>query len=132
METHSVQHSGGITILEVRGAVIADKDVELLRKSVATLIENESKKLLIDLHAMNRMNSSGIGVLVGAHTSYARRGWQLRFCGIATDVHLLLAITNLRKVFHIDETRDAALAKFGGSEVGAREHRIHTHGGGES
>lgn len=130
METRSVLHPAGVTILEVHGAVVADKDINALRNAIHEIVERGERNLLIDLHETHRMNSSAIGVLVGAHTSYAKRRWHLRFCGITKEVHLLLSVTDLRRVFQIDETREAAMQMFGKAEIGVKDHSEHRGGGG--
>jgi anti-anti-sigma factor len=117
-------------VLEVHGAVVADKDVNVLRNAIQEIVERGEHNLLIDLHETHRMNSSAIGVLVGAHTSYARRGWHLRFCGITKEVHLLLSVTDLRRVFQIDETREGAIHMFEGAGIRLKGHPEHRGGGG--
>jgi len=102
----------GIGLIEVHGALLSDDEVSGLRKAVTGFIERGEKKLLIDFGAVTFINSSAIGVMVSAHTSYCKRSWELRFCGINRNVHLVLAITNLNKVFTILEEREAGVQSF--------------------
>ncbi len=112
METRTVRHATGVTILEIQGTVVSEPEIAELRGAFAAIIEGGGDRLLVDLSEARRMNSSAIGVLVGAYTSYVKRGWQLRFCGITKEMHVLLTITNLRKVFKIDGSREDSIPRF--------------------
>jgi anti-anti-sigma factor len=55
------------------------------------------------------MDSSGLGVLVGAHKRLVRLGGRLRVVGASTAVTRLLTITGLDRVFDIIDEAGTAL-----------------------
>lgn len=116
MNVKSITLPSGVGLIEVKGSLLSEEEIGELRKAVADFIDRRWRRLLIDLSEATYLNSTGMGVLVSAHTSYANRGWQLRLCGINRHVNLIFAITNLRKVFAINDAREDALKSFSHSE----------------
>jgi anti-sigma B factor antagonist len=112
MNVRSVTLPSGVGLIEVKGPLLGDQEIADLKRAIADFIDRHWRRLLIDLTEATYLNSTGMGVLVGAHTSYAKRGWQLKLCGINRQVNLVFAVTNLRKVFSIHENRDDALKNF--------------------
>jgi anti-sigma B factor antagonist len=112
MNVKSETLPSGVGVIEVRGPLLGDQEIAELRRAIAEFIDRQWRRLLIDLTEATFLNSTGMGVLVSAHTSYAKRGWQLKLCGINKRVNLVFAITNLKKVFAIYDAREDALTSF--------------------
>ncbi|HMK39770.1 MAG TPA: STAS domain-containing protein [Bacteroidota bacterium] len=102
----------GIGLIEVKGSLLSELEAAELREAVAAFVARRWPKLLIDFSETMYLNSTAIGVLVAAHTSYARRKWQLRLCTMHKHVHLIFTITNLMKIFSVYDTREEALKNF--------------------
>ena len=104
--------SGGIGLIEVKGSLIGGDETDQLRQAVAGFVEREYQKLLIDLSDVTYINSTGIGVLVSAHTSYTRKQWQIKLCGINKNINSIFVITKLTLVFDVHDTRDQAVKSY--------------------
>jgi anti-sigma B factor antagonist len=104
----------GVTLIRVDGHLLGDEEITAFKNAVTACIAENRSKLLIDLGGVDYMNSTAIGVLVSAFTSYTRRHWQLKYCGINCAVNTILTITKLSLIFDIAEKRTDALAKFSG------------------
>ena len=104
---------GGIGLIEAKGSLVGGDETDKLRQAVAGFIEREYQKLIIDMSAVEYVNSTGIGVLVSAHTSYSRKGWLIRLCGINKNIKNIFVITKLTLVFDVSETRAEAVKSFG-------------------
>jgi anti-sigma B factor antagonist len=102
----------GIGVIEVKGSLLADEEVANLRRAVTEFVDRRWHRLLIDFSETEYLNSSAIGVLVAAHTSYTKRQWQLKLCSMNKHVHVIFAITNLMKIFSVYDTRGEALRSF--------------------
>ncbi|TCM49362.1 STAS domain-containing protein [Kribbella sp. VKM Ac-2568] len=63
--------------------------------------------LVIDLTDVEFMDSTGLGVLVGAHKESSSRGGSLALVGAQHRVQKILRITKLHKVFTLYPTLDA-------------------------
>lgn len=112
MGVTTVTLPNGVGLIEVKGSLLSEDDVAELRGAVATFVARHWPRLLIDFSDTVYMNSTAIGVLVAAHTSYARREWQLKLCAMNKHAHAIFAITNLMTIFSIYDTREEAMKSF--------------------
>ncbi|MBI5475645.1 MAG: STAS domain-containing protein [Ignavibacteriales bacterium] len=105
-------HEGRVAIIDVRGALIGDQDTDNFRNEVIDFIEQGNKSLIINMQRVNYMNSSGIGAIISAHTSYKKNGGEVKLAGLTENVENLLAITRLVEVFDVHESLDGAIESF--------------------
>lgn len=103
---------GGIGLIEVRGSLIGGDETDELRQAIAGFVSREYPKLLIDLSGVTYLNSTAIGVLVAAQTTYARRKWQIKLCGINKNIDSIFVITKLSLVFDVHDKRADAMKSF--------------------
>lgn len=103
---------GGIGLIEVKGSLVGGEETDALRKAIAGFVDREYSKLILDLSGTTYLNSTAIGVLMHGHTSYTRRNWQLKLCGVNKKIDSIFVITKLTLVFDVHDTRKAALASF--------------------
>lgn len=115
-ETMSVKittlQNGEIGVIEVKGSLVGGDETDELRNAVADLIEQGNKKLIIDLGKVTYLNSTAIGVLVSAHTTYSRNKGNVKLCGINKNINNIFVITKLTMVFEVCETREDAVKAF--------------------
>ena len=71
--------------------------------------------LVVDLTGVEFLDSTGLGVLVGAHTDSAACGGGLALVGLHPRVQKVLRITKLNKVFTTYDTLEALNADLAGS-----------------
>ena len=102
----------GIGLIEVKGSLLSEYEAAELREAVAGFVVRRWDRLLIDFRETMYLNSTAIGVLVATHTSYAKRGWQLKLCTMNKHVHVIFMITNLMKIFSVYDTREDAIKDF--------------------
>lgn len=105
---------GGIGLIEASGSLIGGDETDKLRQAVAGYIDRDYQKLLIDLSGVTFMNSTAIGVLVSAHTSYKRKGWQVVLTGVNKNIDSIFVITKLTLVFDVHDSRAEAVKALGG------------------
>ena len=103
---------GGIALIEAKGSLVGGDETVDLRAAVAGFAERKYEKLLIDLSGVNYLNSTAIGVLVSAHTSYTKKGWQIKICGVNKNIDNIFVITKLTLVFDVHDTREGAVESF--------------------
>jgi anti-sigma B factor antagonist len=100
---------GSRTIVEVAGEI----DVYTahgLREKLAELIDSDHRDLLVDLRGVGFMDSTGLGVLVGALKRVRGFGGNLQLVIDQEKVLKVFRITALDQVFVIHETLEHALA----------------------
>lgn len=101
--------NGKIGIIEIKGSLVGDEDTDKFREAVYDFIEQGNKCLIVDLHKVNYLNSSGIGAIIAAHTAYSKNTGVVKLSGITNNVHNLLVVTKLIDIFDVYENLDQAI-----------------------
>lgn len=78
-----------------------------VRLALADAVELGTGDLVIDLASLEGLDSTGLGVLVGAHRRAGRAGRTLVLRDVTPPVHRVLFLTRLDRVLHLRST-DAA------------------------
>jgi anti-sigma B factor antagonist len=94
---------GEIAIIGPKGSLVGGEETDELRSAVSQLLEKGNKKLIVDLGGVDYMNSTAIGALVSAHTSYANRGGQVILCNVNKKITNIFVVTKLSMIFQIEE-----------------------------
>ncbi|HET7310369.1 MAG TPA: STAS domain-containing protein [Mycobacteriales bacterium] len=97
----SVLHPGLLLALSGRLGATTVADV---RNALAHAIEHGTGDLVLDLHGVELVDATGLGVLVGAHRRADRAGRRLVLRRIPDRVDRLLVATRLHRVLCIDRT----------------------------
>jgi anti-sigma B factor antagonist len=100
------------TVTRAMGRVVVAVDGELdlntsvdLRGRLIELIEDEGERdVVIDLRDLAFVDSTGIGVLLGAHRRLRRNGGELTLSSPSPAMREVLAISGLGEVFTITRT----------------------------
>jgi len=108
VKTTTLQN-GKIGVIEVKGSLVGGEETDELRGAVADFIEQGNKKLIIDLSKVTYLNSTAIGILVSAHTTYSRNKGTVKLCGINKNINNIFVITKLTLVFEVSDTREDAV-----------------------
>jgi anti-sigma B factor antagonist len=99
-------------VIEFKGNVMGGPDAVNLNEQLHELIENGKKNVVVDLGKVKFMNSSGLGMLIGALTTMRKAGGDLRICNAADKIESLLIVTKLITVFKHYKSLDEAIASF--------------------
>ncbi len=110
MKTSTLEN--GIGLIEAKGSLVGGDETDELRKAVAGFVDRNYDKLIIDLSGVTYLNSTAIGVLVGAHTTYSRKNWQIKLSGVNKNLDSIFVITKLSLVFDVHDTREGAIKSF--------------------
>lgn len=105
----STLHSGKVGVIEVKGSLVGGEETDELRSAIADFVEQGNKKLVIDLSKVTYLNSTAIGVLVQAHTTYTRNKGKVKLCGINNNINNIFVITKLTMVFDVADTKEEAI-----------------------
>ena len=104
--------SGKIGVIEVKGSLVGGEETDELRNAVADFVEQGTKMLVIDLSKVTYLNSTAIGVLVSAHTTFSKNKGHVKLCGINKNINNIFVITKLTLVFDVVDSRDEAIKAF--------------------
>jgi anti-sigma B factor antagonist len=111
LKSSTVQGSN-VGLIEVSGSLVGGDETVEVRQAIAGFVERKYEKLLIDLSKVTYLNSTAIGVLVSAQTTYTRNGWQIKLCGLNKNIENIFVITKLTLVFDVRDSREEALKSF--------------------
>ena len=112
-ESDNLSSGKGYRAYQGGRSLLGTEEITAFREAVAECIAGKASKLLIDLGGVDYMNSTR-SVCFSAFTSYTRRNWQLKLCGMNKAVNSILAITKLNLLFDTADTPTDAVAKFAG------------------
>ena len=101
-----IARPGRTIVLSGRLDVVTVADVRL---ALHEAVDTGTGDLLVDLGAVDAIDASGLGVLVGAH----RVGRRMVLRNVPDRVLRLLALTRLNRVLHIEAAGPAPLAATG-------------------
>jgi anti-sigma B factor antagonist len=101
-----------IEVLTPKGYLVGGEETDELEKLTRDLAAEGNLHLLIDLGETQHINSTALGVLITAHTSYLRRGGQMKLCRVDNRIKNIFVITKLISVFEVYESEELALASF--------------------
>jgi anti-sigma B factor antagonist len=105
----NVRQRDGVTILDLKGKITIGVGDVALRNAVQDVINSGANRVIINLHDVTTIDSSGVGELVSAYTTARNRGAQLRLENLPAKVSDILQITQLITVFDVFDTEDEAV-----------------------
>jgi anti-sigma B factor antagonist len=103
---------GGVTVVEATGRIVLGDETNKLREEVKQLLASGKKKIVINLSQVDFIDSSGLGALVGLHSTAQAQGARIRLAAISRRFHELLQITKLLTVFDVYDSENAAVNSF--------------------
>jgi anti-sigma B factor antagonist len=103
---------GDVTVIDAAGRITLGEGASTFREKIRELVNNNSKKILLNLGDVTYIDSSGIGELVSGFTTVTNSGGQLKLVGLSKRVKDLLQITKLYTVFEAFEDEAQAVRSF--------------------
>jgi len=100
-------------IVDVSGRITISEGSSKLREVVRDLLQQGHKKILLNLHDVGYIDSSGLGELVQTYTTVRNQGGNLKLVRLSKRVSDLLQMTRLSAVFDIQADEASALHSFG-------------------
>lgn len=100
-----------MSLLEISGR-LTSFEVGALRDSIARLLKQDRKDIVLNLSGLQYVDSSGIGELARLYVTVVKRGGQMKVIGLSSKVEEILKITKLYQVFPEFPDEEAALRSF--------------------
>lgn len=86
------------TVLELTGRLTISDPLNEFETSIQELLTEGVKHILVDLANVAYVDSSGLGVLIGALTRVSRAGGELKLINVPRRVQALLDISNIGRI----------------------------------
>jgi anti-sigma B factor antagonist len=110
--TTSIRQIGGITIVDIRGRIVLGKESASVRDLIYDLLGNGHKQIVLNLGAVDYIDTTGVGLLVGSYTTVRKRGGEMILLDLQEKVAAVMQTTNLHGVFETVNGEAAAVASF--------------------
>jgi anti-sigma B factor antagonist len=107
--TREVSH---VTIVDIDGRITLGDETGQLRDTVHQLLAAGKKKIVLNLAAVDYIDSSGVGELVSSFTTVRNAGGELKLLSLSKKVSDILQVTKLYTVFDIKEDEFNAVKSF--------------------
>lgn len=101
-----------VVVVKLEGNLIGGPEAVVLNDTVNRYLDEKSLKLVFDLANVERMNSSGLGLLIKAMTTFKTNGGELKLANVNAKISKLLVITRLDHVFETYDSVDSAINSF--------------------
>ena len=106
------REAGQVSILDITGRIVLGDEIHDLRDAVRSLVSQGKKKIILNLAAVDYLDSSGVGELVGSFTTVRNAGGELKLLNLTQKVHDVLHVTKLYTVFDIKDDEFTAIKSF--------------------
>ena len=103
--------SDSVTIVMLHGDSLDAGNVADFKREMAPLIEG-SVKMVMDLSAVQFVDSSGLGALISCLRDTNGRKGDFRLSNMSRSVLALFELMRMHRVFSIHETAEGAVASF--------------------
>jgi anti-sigma B factor antagonist len=108
--THTEQ--GGIQIIALSGKIMGEPEENKIGVKINELIDSNKPAVVLDLSQVAWMNSTGLGICLGALTRLRSRGGDLKLVGLPKVVESLMEKCNILALFQRFDNLDQALDSF--------------------
>jgi anti-sigma B factor antagonist len=104
---------GDVRILDCSGKITLGEGTMSIRNTVRDILQSGAKRIILNLAAVNYIDSAGVGELMSTYTTVVNRGGQLKLLNLTKKLRDVLAITRLLTIFDVFDDEKAVLASFG-------------------
>lgn len=108
----NIRTNSGVTVVDVSGRITLGDGAATLRETLRAMPHEGHKQVLLNLAETSHIDSSGLGVLVGAFASIAHQDGQLKLVNLNNRVRDLLLVTKLFTVFEVFDDETLAVRSF--------------------
>ncbi|HUP45145.1 MAG TPA: STAS domain-containing protein [Thermoanaerobaculia bacterium] len=98
-----------VTVLDIQGVIKLGESAREFSSFLERVLNEEIGPVMINFEAINYMDSTGLGELIGYLQKFEDRQRKMALVKPSHRILALLKITKLDTIFRIFETRDAAM-----------------------
>ncbi len=102
----------GITILDLTGRITVGAEAGRLRDALNERIKSGTRNVILNLHGVDFIDSTGLGALVVCYTALHKQGGKLKLENVNRRQIELLVFTKLTTVFEIFSDEQDAVNSF--------------------
>ena len=115
---YSETEESGVSVYSLSGYLQGKPEGYAFLEKIRGKIAETDDRIVIDLDGVDRIDSSGIGVIATIVTSAEKNGAAIRLCNVKGRVHELLVMVGISKVVDCDLSREEAVRAILADEKG--------------
>jgi anti-sigma B factor antagonist len=108
-----------VTVVELTGHMNLGNELMSLEVAVKRVIQEGSRKLVIDVTRLEYIDSAGIGMLVACNGQMDRAGGKMRVAGAQGTVAKAFEVVHMDRIMSLDADVDAAMENLTAGTAGA-------------
>jgi anti-sigma B factor antagonist len=116
----NIRNVDGVAIVDISGRIVLGEESASLRDTISVLLHKGHKQILLNLGAVDHIDSMGLGSLVGAFASVRSQGAELKLLNLPSKIADVMQMTKLYTVFDIANDEAASVKSFAQSAAAAR------------
>jgi len=109
---YSISEQDDFVVISLNGKIMGGPEATEINEKFNQLIDDKKLKIVIDLDNVEWMNSSGLGILIGAVSLFRKNDGQLRIINVSDRIQNLLKITKLAGIFESSNSLEEAISSF--------------------
>ena len=106
------QSVGDAVVLKISGRITLGRDCQQVEWKVEDLVREKRSKLVLDLSAVEHVDSAGVGIIMMCYGKAKKSGGNLRLAGVTGNVEKILRTVSLDRIFRFYPTAEAAAESF--------------------
>ena len=108
MEVKTTETENGV-VIKLEGEMMLGYSANNFHEAIENAIDNDKKKIVIDLSNVQFISSWGIGILMYGYTTTTNKGGKFKLAAVSVKISEILKKTKLDTVFDKYATVDEAL-----------------------
>ena len=115
--TIQIRQADEVTLMDLSGRLTSFEG-QAFRDAIQRLLRQGENNIILNLHGLDYLDSSGIGELVRNYVAVIKKGGAMKVVGLAPKVEEILKVTQLYQVFPEFPDEESALESFPKSSRG--------------
>lgn len=108
----TIEHKDKIVIFTLKNTTVEGKVSADFKAKMLILAQPDIDAMIIDLSAVEMIDSSGLGALLLAHRQLKEHAIPLALIGVSEMIRSLMSMTRIDQLFELYDTVDEAITAF--------------------
>ncbi len=108
----STKELNNVTVIKMDGSMLGGPEASELNSALHKLLDAKKKNIVVDLSDVSLMNSSGLGMLIGAVTTMRNAGGNLKIAAATEKVTQVFKMTKVSNVIELHSMVKNAVESF--------------------
>jgi anti-anti-sigma factor len=110
MAVETKQLESGYALITITGRLALGGETERLNAAVKALLQKDQRKFVLDISALDYVDSSGVGMLVASLTDVKKAGGELKLVGANPRIKRIFSMTGVDSLMQMFGTLAEATA----------------------